>query len=67
MQGQESRLTLTLSSNSNQNIISTCKQDSNTHVDQTESTNLIPDVLVHFKLWGCEPGIGREIAQGNGR
>jgi hypothetical protein len=39
-QGQESRLTL--SSNSNQNIFSTCKQNSNTNVDQTESTNLIP-------------------------
>lgn len=65
MQGQESRLTP--SSYSNQNIISTCKQDGNTHVHQTESARPIPDVLAHFKLRRCEPGIGREIAERNGR
>lgn len=65
MQGQEGRLTP--SGYSNQNIISTCEQDGNTNVDQTESTRSISDVLAHFELLGCEPGIGPEIAEGNGR
>lgn len=65
MQSQKSRLVP--SGNSNQNIISTCKQDGNTHVDQTERTRSIPDVLAHFELSRCKPDIGPEIAVGDGR
>ena len=47
MEGQEGRLTPT--GNGNQNIISTCEQDGDTHVDQTERARSVSDVLAQLE------------------